>query len=587
WENKKKRAKKAVEEVAKELLQLYAERQVVEGFPFSRGERLFSEFEASFEYDETPDQVGAIEDVIRDMEEPKPMDRLICGDVGYGKTEVAMRSAFKAVLDGKQMAVLVPTTVLAQQHYLTFKKRFASYPVIVEVLSRFKSPKEQREILGRLSRGEIDIIIGTHRLLQKDVAFKDLGLVVIDEEQRFGVAHKERLKEIRKQVDVLTLTATPIPRTLHISLAGIRDLSIINTPPEDRIAIKTMVARLDDSTIREAVLRELGRGGQVFFVHNRVQSIGAMEAYLKKLIPEARVAVAHGQMRERHLEKVMYAFVNKEYDLLLSTAIIESGLDIPSANTIIINRADRFGLADLYQLRGRVGRSSHRAYAYLLIPPDGQLTGDSRKRLKVLQELTELGSGFRLATYDLEIRGAGELLGHAQSGHIAEVGFDMYNQMLEEAVRNLKGEVKEVEIEPEIDLRIPAYIPENYIQDTGQRLNIYKRLASTVTEDEAEVIRVEMRDRFGEVPVLVDNLLEVVKIKLMLKKLRISNLSVKGNRLFFTFSADTKVSPERVVALVNSAPKRFRFTPGSKLIAIMDGKKTVWEEVRWLLQQLM
>jgi len=586
WQNTRKRVKRAVEEIARELLQLYAERQVKEGFAFSRGDRLFSEFEASFEYDETPDQAMAIEDVMRDMEEAKPMDRLICGDVGYGKTEVAMRAAFKAVLDSKQVALLVPTTVLAQQHYLTFKKRFAPYPVIVEVLSRFKGPEEQRGILKRLTWGEIDIIIGTHRLLQKDVAFKDLGLVIIDEEHRFGVTHKERLKEMRKTVDVLTLTATPIPRTLHMSLAGIRDLSIINTPPEDRLAIKTVIARFDESIIRDAVLREIARGGQVFFVHNRVQSIGVMERFLNGVVPEARIAVAHGQMAEKVLEKVMSAFVNNEYNLLLTTAIIGSGLDIPSANTIIINRTDRFGLADLYQLRGRVGRSHHRAYAYLLIPPESHLTEDARKRIKVLQEFSDLGSGFRIATYDLEIRGAGELLGHAQSGHIADVGFDMYTRLLEEAVKELRGEGVEEEIEPEIDLKVPAFIPEGYIQDTNQRLNIYKRLTSAHSQEEVEDIKRGLQDRFGEIPLLVDNLLEVIRIRLMLRRIRATHLSIKGNRLTLVFARDTRVLPEEIVALVAKDTK-LRVTPEGRLIYTLDGKGSIWEEVRGLLHRLI
>ncbi|MEK7773754.1 MAG: transcription-repair coupling factor, partial [Deltaproteobacteria bacterium] len=423
WEKKKNRVKQAVEKLAGELLKLYAEREVAEGFAFSAPDRTFHEFEAGFEYEETPDQGRAIEECLKDMEEPRPMDRLICGDVGYGKTEVAIRAAFKAVLDKKQVAVLVPTTVLAQQHFRTFCKRLAPYPVTVEVLSRFRSKKEQKDVVDRLARGLVDIIIGTHRLLQKDVGFKDLGLIVIDEEHRFGVAHKERFKQMRKRVDVLTLTATPIPRTLHMSLASIRELSIINTPPEDRLSVKTSVIRFDEAVIAEAIERELHRGGQVFFVHNRIESMGKMEEVLRRICPHARVAVAHGQMREGELEEKMLGFVNWEYDVLLSTAIVESGLDIPSANTIIINRADRFGLADLYQLRGRVGRSRHRAYAYFICPLMSELTDDARKRIEVIQELCEPGSGFKVATYDLEIRGAGELLGSAQSGQIAEVGF--------------------------------------------------------------------------------------------------------------------------------------------------------------------
>ncbi|HBR17704.1 MAG: transcription-repair coupling factor [Deltaproteobacteria bacterium RIFCSPLOWO2_12_FULL_43_16] len=584
WEKAKDKVKKAVEEMAKELLELYAQRKVVEGFSFSKGERLFSEFEASFEYDETPDQANAIEDVLKDMEEPKPMDRLICGDVGYGKTEVAMRAAFKAVLDNKQVAVLVPTTVLAQQHYLTFKNRFAAYPVVTDVLSRFRSLREQKETLKKLATGEVDIIIGTHRLLQKDIALKDLGLIIVDEEHRFGVSHKERLKQMRKQVDVLTLTATPIPRTLHMSLAGIRDLSIINTPPEDRLAIKTIVARFDDDLIKDAIRRELTRGGQVFFVHNRVQSIVSMAEYLKRLAPEAKVGIGHGQMNEKELEKVMSAFINKEYDILLSTSIIESGLDIPSANTILINRADRFGLAEIYQLRGRVGRSSHRAYAYLLTPPELTLTSDAKKRLKVLQELSDLGSGFRLAAYDLEIRGTGELLGAKQSGQIAEVGFEMYTQLLEDAIKELKGENIETEVEPEINLKVSAYIPENYIPDERQRLNIYKRIASVPSEDGVVKLKEEIRDRFGDIPELVNNLFRIMGIKLLLKRLKITELSQKGDWIYLTFSNETNVEPQKLLGLIKKEPKRFRLLPDSKFVALLEKEKNIWDAIRDVLR---
>lgn len=588
WEKTKGRVKKAVEEMAKELLELYAQRKVVEGFSFSKQEKLFSEFEASFDYDETPDQANAIEDVLKDMEEPKPMDRLICGDVGYGKTEVAMRAAFKAVLDNKQTAVLVPTTVLAQQHYLTFTNRFSAYSVIIDMLSRFRSNREQKETLKKLAAGEVDIIIGTHRLLQKDIAFKDLGLIIVDEEHRFGVSHKERLKQMRKQVDVLTLTATPIPRTLHMSLAGIRDLSIINTPPEDRLAIKTIVARFDDNLIRDAIRRELARGGQVFFVHNRVQSIGAISDYLKRIVPEARVGIAHGQMIEKELEKVMTAFINKEYDILLSTSIIESGLDIPSANTILINRADKFGLAEIYQLRGRVGRSSHRAYAYLLTPPDLTLTDDAKKRLKVLQELSDLGAGFRLAAYDLEIRGAGELLGARQSGQIAEVGFEMYSQLLEDAIKELKGEKTEKEIEPEINLKISAYISETYIPDERQRLNIYKRIASAASEDELIGLKEEVKDRFGDMPELASNLFKIMGLKPMLKRLKIAELNQRGNYIYITFSKDTNVEPQNLLALVKKNPKKFRLTPDSKFVVFLEkGGEQIWDETRYALQQLI
>ncbi|MBI5892693.1 MAG: transcription-repair coupling factor [Deltaproteobacteria bacterium] len=587
WEKIKSKAKKAIEEMARELLELYAARKISKGFAFSKPDRIFLEFEEGFEFDETPDQMSAIEDAVKDMEDEKPMDRLICGDVGYGKTEVAMRAAFKAVMDNKQAAVLVPTTILAQQHYLTFKKRFSQYPVIVEVVSRFKSAKEQKHIFKRLSNGEVDIIIGTHRLLQKDVSFKDLGLIIIDEEQWFGVSHKERLKHLRKEVDCLTLTATPIPRTLHMSLSGIRDLSIINTPPEDRLAIKTFVAPFDDSIIRDAVIREMTRGGQIFFVHNRVESIGAMLDYIKRIAPEARTNIAHGQMDKHELEKAMLGFMNKDFDILLSTAIIESGLDIPSANTIIINRADRFGLAQLYQLRGRVGRSKHRAYAYLLIPPETALTKDAKKRLQVIQELSELGSGFRIAAHDMEIRGAGELLGSKQSGRIAEVGFEMYSQMLEHAIKELKGEEKEASPDPEINLKVEAYIPDDYVPDMRQRLNIYKRLASAKFKDEIEDLKIEVIDRFGSLPHTILNLLKVMELKLMLKNLRAVDMSQRGDRLYLTFAKDADISPEKALNLVKTNPKKLKITPDSKIIMFVDMKKSLLEEARWLLQELM
>ena len=440
--------------------------------------------------------------------------------------------------------------------------------------------------MKKLATGEIDIIIGTHRLLQRDVVVKDLGLIIVDEEHRFGVSHKERLKQMRKQVDVLTLTATPIPRTLHMSLAGIRDLSIINTPPEDRLAIKTIVAKFDDDVIKDAIRRELGRGGQVFFVHNRVQSIMAIADYLKRLVPEAKIGIAHGQIKEKELENVMTAFVNKEYDILISTSIIESGLDIPSANTILINRADRFGLAEIYQLRGRVGRSSHRAYAYLLTPPELTLTEDAKKRLKVLQELSDLGAGFRLAAYDLEIRGAGELLGAKQSGQIAEVGFEMYTQLLEDAIKELQGAKIEKEIEPEINLKISAYIPEGYIPDERQRLNIYKRIASVVSEDDLAKLKEEIKDRFGDIPELVDNLFRIMGLKLLLKKLKITELAQKGDYIYITFSNDTTVDPQKLLALVKKNAKKFRLTPDSRFNVFLEKGKDIWAEIRYILKQL-
>ncbi|OGP24556.1 MAG: transcription-repair coupling factor [Deltaproteobacteria bacterium GWB2_55_19] len=592
WEKAKRKVKASVERLAGELLKLYAERQVADGFAFSPPERLFQEFEASFEFDETPDQARAIEETLKDMEEPRPMDRLICGDVGYGKTEVAIRAAFKAVLDKKQVAVLVPTTVLAQQHFRTFSRRLAPYPVTVDVLSRFRSKKEQKEVVEGMKNGTVDILIGTHRLLQKDIEFKDLGLIVIDEEHRFGVAHKERLKSIRKKVDCMTLTATPIPRTLHMSLASIRELSIINTPPEDRLAIRTNVVRFDEEAIREAIERELNRGGQVFFVHNRIQSIGKIEEFLRKAVPEAKVAVAHGQMKEGELEKKMLGFINREYDILLSTAIIESGLDIPSANTIIINRADRFGLAELYQLRGRVGRSKHRAYAYFICPSIAELTDDARKRMEVIQELCEPGSGFKIATYDLEIRGAGELLGSAQSGQIAEVGFEMYTQLLEEAVRELKGEEIVEEVEPEINLKVSQYIPEEYMPDARQRLSFYKRLASVQSEYDITAIEEEMADRYGEVPALILNLMQIMSLKLPLKKVRAKELIQKGTRLYFAFqdlsgSDHGKAIVGKALSMASKEPTRYRLTPDGHFIVYMKETASPIEEARYVLKEFL
>jgi len=566
WQRAKKRAEAAVSEMVKELLNLYAARKVFEGFTFPPLDQFYKEFEATFEYEETPDQVQAIEEVMKDMGNPKPMDRLICGDVGYGKTEVAIRAAYRAVMGGKQVAILVPTTVLAQQHYQTFLDRFKTYPVVIEVLSRFKSPREQKEILRRLKEGRVDIVIGTHRLLQKDVFFRDLGLVVIDEEHRFGVSHKEKLKQMRKLVDVMTLTATPIPRTLQMAVSGIRDLSLIQTPPENRLSIRTIVVRYDDEVIREAVQRELGRGGQVFFVHHRVQNIYAMANHLRRLIPEASLAIAHGQMREKELEKVMLQFVRKEINLLVCTSIIESGLDIPTANTILINHAERFGLADLYQIRGRVGRGSHQAYAYLIIPGDLTLSKDAMRRLRAIQELSELGSGFKLAIQDLEIRGAGNLLGPSQSGYITAVGFELYTQLMEKAVKELKGEEVVEEITPEIHFHLPAFIPEAYVEDPGERLSLYRRLSLSRSDEEVERIREELVDRFGKIPSEVDHLIEVIKVKIVLTRLSIRKFEQTPSQMVLTFDETTRVSPKTVVELVNRGEGRYRLTPDSKLV---------------------
>jgi transcription-repair coupling factor (superfamily II helicase) len=588
WERTKKKVKAALTEMVKELLDLYATRRVFKGHSFSPGDQWYRAFEATFEYEETPDQVKAIDEVNRDMVEPTPMDRLICGDVGYGKTEVAIRAAYRAVMDGKQVAVLVPTTVLAQQHHQTFLERFRNYPVIIEVLSRFRSPGEQKRIIQKLHQGKVDIVIGTHRLLQGDVVFRDLGLVVVDEEHRFGVRHKERLKQMKRLVDVITLTATPIPRTLQMAVSGIRDLTLIQTPPQDRLSIRTFVVRYEDDLIREAIARELDRGGQVFFVHPRVQNIQAVADHLRRLVPRASLAVAHGQMRERELEKVMLQFVRNEFNVLVCTSIIESGLDIPSANTILINHAERFGLADLYQLRGRVGRGRHQAYAYLLIPTELVLSKDAMRRLRAIQELSELGSGFKLALQDLEIRGAGNLLGPTQSGHIHAVGFELYTQLMERAVKELKGEDVIEEITPEIQVHLPSFIPEGYVEDPAERLNLYRRLSLSRADEDVDAIRGELIDRFGRIPVEVANLLEVIRLKIFLTRLSISKFEMAPSQVAITFHERTTISPQRVVELVRRGEGRYRLTPESKLIVegADDVKRDPWGTARKLLHGL-
>ena len=593
WAKTKERAKQSIEAIAKELVELYATRQVLPGHAFSPPDHLYRSFESTFEFEETPDQAAAIEDVLQDMTRSGPMDRLICGDVGYGKTEVAIRAAFKVVLDGKQVAVLVPTTVLAQQHATTFAGRLADYPVNVDELSRFKTPKQQRHILARLAAGKLDIIIGTHRLLQKDVSFRNLGLLIVDEEQRFGVAHKERIKKMRRMVDVLTLTATPIPRTLHMSLTGIRDLSVINSPPEDRLSVRTYVTRYDLQVIREAIRKEMGRAGQAFFVHNRVANIHTVADSLRRLVPEARIAVAHGQMAERELESIMLRFVRREFDVLVCTTIIESGLDIPSVNTIIINHAERLGLAQLYQLRGRVGRSRAQAYAYLIVPEAEILSSDALKRLRVIQEATELGSGFKIAKYDLEIRGAGNLLGTSQAGHIQALGFEMYTELVERAVLELRGEAPPEEIEPEIQLRVPAYLPDDYLEAPGQRLVLYKRLASSAGPEEIAEIRREIEDRYGPAPAEAENLLEVIEIKGMLKRIRAESLRFDGERIIISFHPSTSLDPGLVLGLVNASDGRIRLLPGDRISAEVrdaagttDGPPGIFRETKELLESL-
>ncbi len=588
WGRTKARVRKSIEEMAKDLIAVQAARETRGRPPFALDSMLSHEFDAAFEFEETADQLRALEDIRRDMESEKPMDRLICGDVGYGKTEVAMRAVFKAVQDNKQAVVLVPTTLLAQQHFETFTERFAPFPVTAGVVSRLQPLKEQKATLKGVAAGSVDIIIGTHRLLQKDVRFRNLGLVVIDEEQWFGVRHKERLKQLRAQVDVLTLTATPIPRTLQMAMSGLRDLSVIETPPADRLAIRTQVARFGKGIIREAILRELARGGQVFFVHNRVQGIERTGAWLKELVPEARIVTAHGQMDPRLLESMMLRFHRREADVLLSTTIIESGLDIPNANTLLVNRADSFGLAQLYQLRGRVGRSAHQAYAYFLVAEEETLTGDAHKRLQAIQEFTELGSGFRIAAADLEIRGGGNLLGKEQSGHIDAVGFELFMQMLEQAVHELKGEPVPEEVEPNLQLQVSAYIPEEYVVDAAQRLSLYKRLTSSAHAGDLAQLHGELVDRYGAAPEPVERLFEVMEVRLLAKALRARAVQVRAASVAFSFDEQGLPPQAGLQALMDQYRARLRFTaPVSfELLGVDPAWKTVFPEVKRVLQVL-
>ena len=560
WQRVKESVRASLREMAEGLLKLYAERAVVRGHKFSADTPWQREFEAAFRFEETPDQLRAIDEVKVDMEAERPMDRLVAGDVGYGKTEVALRAVFKAVADGAQAAILVPTTVLAQQHRSTFSDRFGPFPARVELLSRFRSPREQKAIVEGLRQGTVDVVIGTHRLLSKDVAFKRLGLLVVDEEHRFGVAAKERIKQLRASVDVLSLTATPIPRTLYMSLSGVRDLSVIETAPLERLPVETHICRFSREVVREALERELQRGGQVFFVHNRIQSLPSMARFIQKLAPDARVVMAHGQMKERELEAVMVRFMTGQADVLVSTAIVESGLDIPASNTIIINRADRFGLAQLYQLRGRVGRERQQAYAYLLVPADGRVDEQAERRLRVLQELTELGSGFKLALRDLEIRGAGNLLGPAQHGHVAAVGFDLYTKLLEEAVRNLRGQTTEAPVDPVVSVDVEAYLPEAYVPEVNQRLALYRRLTDARSPAELADFQSELADRFGPPPAAVEHLLEVVAIRIGAGPLGIEKLEARAGRAVIKFAPSTPLSPDRLVRLIQGSRGRLRMS---------------------------
>ena len=562
WKKTKTRVKGAVKEIAQELVDLYAKRQAKQGHAFEKDTVWQREFEEVFPYEETEDQLHAIEDTKKDMESIKAMDRLICGDVGYGKTEIAIRAAFKAVMDGKQVAVLVPTTILAGQHYNTFVQRMRDYSVEVGMLSRLRTPKENRETVEKLRKGAIDIVIGTHRLLAKDVVYKDLGLLIVDEEQRFGVTHKEKLKQLKNDIDVLTLTATPIPRTLHMSLVGIRDMSVLEEPPVDRMPIQTFVMEKNDEIVREAILRELGRGGQVYYVYNRVANMDIIAGEVQKLVPEAIVAYAHGQMNERELERTMFAFVNGEIDVLVSTTIVETGLDIPNVNTIIIDEADKLGLSQLYQLRGRVGRSNRTAYAFLMYKRDKMLKEVAEKRLAAIKEFTELGSGFKISMRDLEIRGAGNLLGARQHGHMEAVGYDLYCKMLNEAVKRLKGEkVENDEFETNIDLKMDAFIPADYIPNEFQKLDVYKRIAEIETEPERDDMVDELIDRFGEPPQSVCNLLEIALLKAKAHDAYITAIVEKANQIRITMFPQAKVATAKIPDLLAVYQGKLRFVP--------------------------
>jgi len=588
WLRVREKARKSVEKIAGELLELYASRKVISGHAFSPPDHYYQDFEASFPFEETPDQLKAIDDVLNDMEATYPMDRLICGDVGYGKTEIALRAAFKAVNDGKQAAILVPTTLLAEQHFKTFAERFERYPINIACLSRFRSNAEQKNILAQLQEGKIDIVIGTHRLVQKDVTFKALGLAVIDEEQRFGVKHKEKLKKMRQNVDVLSMSATPIPRTLHMSMMGVRDISVIQTPPEQRQAIISYISEFDPAIINEAIRKEMDRQGQIFFVHNNINTIWNIAKYLKELVPEVRLAVAHGRLTEDELEKAMFQFLNREIDMLVSTTIVESGLDIPNANTIIINRAERYGLAQIYQLRGRVGRSSEQAYAYLLISKEAALTRDAEKRLKVLMEHTGLGAGFQIAMNDLKIRGGGAALGVSQSGHIAAVGYDMFLQLMEDAISRLKGEPVTETLEPEINVPMSVFIPETYINDIDQRLMAYRRLAKTTELKDVSDFKEELIDRYGRLPQEAGNLLLKIMLKIMSVKAGVKRLDVNDRFLFLWFSELHQKRPFALLEMVDKNPERYGFLPdnGLKVVHNASGIGSIIGQTKNILMEI-
>ncbi len=589
----KSRVRKEVRKMADELLRLYAERQAQPGDALEEAADDYRAFEATFPFDETPDQAKAIDDVNRDLEAPRPMDRLVCGDVGFGKTEVAIRAAFRVAMAGKQVALLCPTTVLAQQHFRTFEARMKDYPIVIKLLSRFQTKKEIDDAIALIKEGKVDVVIGTHRLLSKDIHFKQLGLLVVDEEQRFGVAHKERIKQIRAQVDVLTLTATPIPRTLQMAVSGLREMSVITTPPVDRRAVRTIVTRWDDQVVREAVARELSRGGQVFYVYNRVEGLYEKAARLQALVPSARLAVAHGQMtraaREGEagaLEETMLDFVEGRYDILCATAIVESGLDIPRANTMIIDRADLFGLAQLYQLRGRVGRSKERAYCYLVVPPANAMTDEARARIEALERHTELGSGFQIASLDLELRGAGDLLGGEQSGNVASVGFDLFCQMLDDAVHELRGDVVVHDVDTELSFDVTAMLPEDYVSDVGVRLSLYKRLASAIDEAHVGEIAAEMEDRFGSPPEEARRLVQLMTLKTELRRIKVVGCEANAKSVTLHLREDTPLDPKKVTEMVRRPRSPFRLTPDMRLTRKFDGTGDAIANAEKMLQEI-
>ena len=589
WHRRKARVKASIEQMADELLRLYAIRESGEGHSFSVDVPWQVEFEAMFPFEETPDQSRAINEVKADMERSRPMDRLVCGDVGYGKTEVALRSAFKAVMDGKQVAVLVPTTILALQHYNTFVERFGPFPIQVEMLTRFRTAKELATVKHGLAEGTVDIVVGTHSLLSDSVEVHDLGLLVVDEEHRFGVKHKEKIKQLKKTVDVLTLTATPIPRTLHMSLVGIRDFSVINTPPENRLPIKTYVMEYDSAVIQDAILREMERGGQIFFVHNRVESIASVAKSIRDLVPQARVAVGHGQMSERQLEKVMMDFVQYKYDVLVCTMIVESGLDIPNVNTILINRADALGLAQLYQLRGRVGRAQQQAYGYLFYPQGRVITEGAQKRLRVIEEFTELGSGFKIALRDLDIRGTGNILGSEQHGHIATVGYEMYCKLLSETVKSLSGEEVEESVETRINLPVEAYLPDEYVPDSRQKVSLYKKIAGLETVGDRADLEAEMSDRYGTIPEPVEMLLEIAQLKHLSKELGVESIAAGDDQIKITFDdAKSQLDPTRLIRIIRQ-DQRLRLMPPARLMVNMQGLagRTLMLAVKAILKRLI